>query len=164
MILPALKKSPKSLSWYEFDPQRGYLIATVDTGLHQSATERAALEKDDAAKTGAASRFGNTCRGIIRCMVKNVDGLVFLLIDAGTGGLCVGNAMDAAQGIAECLSKTGAGAHPSSKADEAARRHFGKRDGKGHQTHSQAKQRQNTPIGVGTGERNLQGIDLYGWL
>jgi hypothetical protein len=62
-------------------------------------------QKSNASRAGAASRAGNALRGAIRCIVHNVNTLVFLAIDAGTGGLDLGSAQDAAEGVAQCLSK-----------------------------------------------------------
>lgn len=106
VILPSSDPSNTAAEWTWFELAKdGRLRAFAQSGLHQGLTEYGVSQKSNATRAGAASRAGNALRGVTRCIVHNVNTLVFLAIDAGSGGLDLGSAQDAAQGIAQCLSK-----------------------------------------------------------
>lgn len=102
VVLPSTAPTGEC-SWFELSPD-GPLRALSESGLHQGLTEYSGnSSKSGAASATAASRVGNAVRGTFRCIVHNVNTLVFLAIDAGTAGLTLGAAGDAAQGVATCL-------------------------------------------------------------
>lgn len=105
VVLPREQLPGQPFCWYELDPKTGRLRAWLETGLHGAGAETAALNNQSSRQAPAAGRFSNIARGVVRCCAQNVDSLIFAAIDVGTGGLNVGNAADAAEGVYACLSK-----------------------------------------------------------
>lgn len=101
LIVPA---GERPTAWFEFDPASGLLEATVESGLHQAATERTSIEAKTPGKTVALTRMRDVIREITRCVAQNVDELIEFA--AGwSGGLPVENVVDGIRGAAECLAK-----------------------------------------------------------
>lgn len=91
--------------WYEYDAATGRLEATCESGLHEAATERAELEKDDAKKARLASRWRRVVRKIADCATENIQTIVNLIVHARTTGVTYADAFDSLAAAKDCVDQ-----------------------------------------------------------